>query len=238
MDILYLGHAGFLVETPDCIIVMDPWLSAEGAFDSSWYQLPRNHHLAPVVRDTLENTAKPGYVYVSHEHRDHFDLAFLSTLPSNVTYLTPVYRRTALADSLGKLPSRGVVTLPDGGRFTAGRTTAQFFVEDGELDRDSAILVADSAHSLPQPERREHLRPVAGHPAQPDRGSTFSPASSPGQAGTPLATTFLRTRSVGSPARRSPPNSGRSPTSSGRSTRVSTSRRPARPPSSTPTCST
>ena len=148
MDILYLGHAGFLVETPDCIIVMDPWLSAEGAFDSSWYQLPRNHHLAPVVRDTLENTAKPGYVYVSHEHRDHFDLAFLSTLPSNVTYLTPVYRRTALADSLGKLPSRGVVTLPDGGRFTAGRTTAHFFVEDGELDRDSAILVADTAHSF------------------------------------------------------------------------------------------
>ena len=43
--IKFLGHAGFLYETNNEIILMDPWMSKEGAFDSSWYQFPSNHDL-------------------------------------------------------------------------------------------------------------------------------------------------------------------------------------------------
>lgn len=40
MQITYLGHAGFCVETSRSIVVRDPWVSPTGAFDSAWYQFP------------------------------------------------------------------------------------------------------------------------------------------------------------------------------------------------------
>ena len=40
MQFSYLGHAGFVVETEDAIVIMDLWLSPAGAFDASWFQLP------------------------------------------------------------------------------------------------------------------------------------------------------------------------------------------------------
>ncbi len=38
MLITYLGHAGFCVETSRSLVIMDPWLSPLGAFDSAWFQ--------------------------------------------------------------------------------------------------------------------------------------------------------------------------------------------------------
>lgn len=32
-------------------MVMDPWLSAHGAFDSAWFQFPCNHHVADFVHN-------------------------------------------------------------------------------------------------------------------------------------------------------------------------------------------
>jgi len=39
----YLGHAGFVVWTNHEIIMMDPWLTWNGAYDHSWFQYPCNH---------------------------------------------------------------------------------------------------------------------------------------------------------------------------------------------------
>ena len=77
MNITYLGHAGFCVETQASVIIMDPWLSAHGAFDASWFQYPKNHHMASFVQNILATSTKDKYLYISHEHRDHFDLDFL-----------------------------------------------------------------------------------------------------------------------------------------------------------------
>ena len=82
MQITYLGHAGFCVETSQSIVIMDPWMSPTGAFDSAWFQFPCNHHLAALVQEKLQNTTKHRYVYISHEHKDHFDLPFLNSLPA------------------------------------------------------------------------------------------------------------------------------------------------------------
>ena len=45
MNITYLGHAGLKIETRRATVVIDPWLSPEGAFQASWFQYPDNHHL-------------------------------------------------------------------------------------------------------------------------------------------------------------------------------------------------
>ena len=79
MQLTYLGHAGFCIETHDAIIIMDPWLSAEGAFDAAWFQYPRNHHLADEMQRLLTESPKEKFIYISHEHRDHFDIHFLNS---------------------------------------------------------------------------------------------------------------------------------------------------------------
>ena len=74
MKAQFLGHAGLLIDSGKTRLLMDAWLSSEGAFDASWYQLPQNHHLRN--RDWSGLHA----VIVSHEHMDHLDPAFLSDL--------------------------------------------------------------------------------------------------------------------------------------------------------------
>jgi hypothetical protein len=68
MQITYLGHAGFCVETSRSIVVMDPWVSPTGAFDSAWFRFPCNHHLAALIQEKLQDTTKNRYLYISHEH--------------------------------------------------------------------------------------------------------------------------------------------------------------------------
>ena len=86
----FLGHAGFMYETKNEMLLMDPWMSKEGAFDSSWYQFPSNHSLGDEIRNEIESTEKEVYIYISHEHKDHFDVPFLKTLNlSKINFITP-----------------------------------------------------------------------------------------------------------------------------------------------------
>ena len=62
MNIIFIGHAGFLVETKNTIIVMDPWLSKFGAFDGGWFQFPCNHHMYDFVRTKISTSKKDVYV--------------------------------------------------------------------------------------------------------------------------------------------------------------------------------
>ena len=99
MLITYLGHAGFCVETSRSIVIMDPWLSPTGAFDASWFQYPCNHHLAALVQEKLQDPTKERYLYISHEHKDHFDIAFLKSLAArDFTLVLAHYRRPALRE--------------------------------------------------------------------------------------------------------------------------------------------
>ena len=84
----FTGHAGFKYETEDTIILMDPWMSRYGAFDRAWYQFPPNHILGDTIRELIESTEKDVFIYISHEHKDHFDIPYLKTLNQNkITYI-------------------------------------------------------------------------------------------------------------------------------------------------------
>lgn len=49
MQITYLGHAGFCVETECSIIMIAPWLSKEGAFDAAWFQFQKDSGISNVA---------------------------------------------------------------------------------------------------------------------------------------------------------------------------------------------
>lgn len=143
MLITFLGHAGFCVETSRSLIIMDPWLSPMGAFDSAWFQFPSNHHIAALVQEKLQDTSRRKYIYISHEHKDHFDLAFLNSLVSrDFTLILPHYRRPALRNLLADYKCDGMITCHDGQVITLEDGYVQLFLDDSELDRDSTILVS------------------------------------------------------------------------------------------------
>lgn len=142
MEITYLGHAGFLIETSQAILVTDPWFSTEGAFDSAWFQFPCNHDLASVVRSKIRQAEKPAFVYVSHEHRDHFDPEFLKTLsPEKITFLVPKFNRPHLREELARLNPMSVVASSHAQGIEIPGGIVKIYLDDSGLNRDSAILL-------------------------------------------------------------------------------------------------
>ena len=149
MQITFLGHAGFCVETTEAIIVMDPWLSPEGAFDSAWFQFPRNHHLATYVQEILKDQNRERFVYISHEHKDHFDANFLASLESSdFTFVVPQFRRDELRRALSQYPSKGVIASKDNEPVPIPGGQIKLFLYDNELNRDSGILLKADGHSF------------------------------------------------------------------------------------------
>ncbi|MGB1247476.1 MAG: Rieske 2Fe-2S domain-containing protein [Chitinophagales bacterium] len=144
MKIKYLGHAGFLVETEKTILLIDPWLSKSGAFDGGWFQYPCNHYLSDEIKVLFSTTEKELYVYISHEHKDHFDPTFLKELDAfDFTYLIPQYRRTLLLDEVQSFhASKKIQICQDEEAIKLPDSIVRIFIDDSELNRDSAILVS------------------------------------------------------------------------------------------------
>ena len=142
MVITYLGHAGFIVETDQSVVIMDPWLSPTGAFDASWFQLPRNHHLAPLVYEKLRDPVRAIYLYVSHEHQDHFDSSFLNSLPvRNFSLVVPEFSRSALAAHFAEYDCENMIFFRHKQEVPIPGGPLKLYVDDSQLNRDSAVLL-------------------------------------------------------------------------------------------------
>lgn len=83
MIITALGHAGLDVRTSNARVLIDPWLSPEGAFQAAWFQYPDNSHLL------TESLLRPTAIVISHEHLDHVDPWFLSHVPRDIPAIIP-----------------------------------------------------------------------------------------------------------------------------------------------------
>jgi len=143
MKITYLGHAGFLVETARTIIIMDAWLSPLGAFDAAWFQFPCNHHLLELVREKLQTQGKEKYVYISHEHKDHFCQWTLDRLDSeDFTFVIPKFRRPVLHGLILKIPCKKILLCESDTQIEIPDGYLKIYAEDSELNRDSGILVS------------------------------------------------------------------------------------------------
>ncbi len=149
MRITFLGHAGLLIETKQALIVADPWLSQNGAFDGAWYQYPRNHHLAPWVREKLSSFPGERYIYVSHEHQDHLDRDFLESLDDrDFTLLIAKFTNDRMERSLQQYRCRELRVLANRESIAFGEGTLTMYVDDTELNRDSGIFVRSDEGTL------------------------------------------------------------------------------------------
>ncbi len=141
MRITYLGHAAMLVEVDGIRILMDPWLT-DPTYHGTWWHYPP---LQLGVRDL----PKIDYLYVSHEHPDHFDPPTLAQLDKNVHLVIGNFARKRFRDRLAAIGFRRISELDFATDFPCdgGRMTLRLIKPDRPWD-DSAILVRDGQTTL------------------------------------------------------------------------------------------
>ena len=110
MQVTYLGHAAILLESGGTRILMDPWLT-DPTYHGTWWHYPP---LELGVRDL----PRIDYLYVSHEHPDHFDPPTLAQLDKDMHVVIANYPAQALPR-----PHRGA-RLPPHHRAAISRATS------------------------------------------------------------------------------------------------------------------
>jgi len=134
MHVTYLGHAAILVEAGGTRILMDPWLT-DPTYHGTWWHYPP---LEIGVRDLPHID----YLYISHEHPDHFDPPTLAQLDKNVQVVIPNYKKKRFRDRIAAIGFRRIAELDYHSDFSCGdgALTVQLIAPDRAWD-DSAILL-------------------------------------------------------------------------------------------------
>jgi len=99
-----LGHSGLAVRHAGKLLLCDPWMSRQGAYNASWFQYPQ-------YEGDLEALLAPDVVYISHEHLDHYDPEFLDRLSRDVPVLTGRVHKKRLVSRLRRLGFKTIVEL-------------------------------------------------------------------------------------------------------------------------------
>lgn len=133
MQVTYLGHAAMWLEAGGTRVLMDPWLT-DPTYHGTWWHYPP---LALGVRDL----ARIDYLYVSHEHPDHFDPPTLAQLDKSIHVVIAKYARKRFRDRIAALGFGHITELDYQTDFACGGgLTLRLIGPDRPWD-DSAILL-------------------------------------------------------------------------------------------------
>jgi hypothetical protein len=106
MDIQFITHASMLVRTNGISILCDPWLSGR-VFNDGWALTTPP---PPVDYSTID------YIFISHEHPDHFHFPTLKSIPeAERKRISILYQRHASArmvEAIARLGFQNILELP------------------------------------------------------------------------------------------------------------------------------
>ncbi len=106
MEITFVSHASFIVQTKGKAIICDPWLTGK-VFNDSWALLAK-----PMEVDFT----KIDYLFISHEHPDHFNFPSLKKIPqadkSRIIILYQKHASARLAEAFMKMGFEKIIELP------------------------------------------------------------------------------------------------------------------------------
>ncbi len=109
MKIQLVSHASVLLKTSDTQIWTDPWLVSK-VFNDSWTMYP-----PPVFDESIYNETP--YIWLSHEHPDHFNIPTLKAMPAEfkerVVILFQKKNTEKLFNALRAFGFRNFVELPN-----------------------------------------------------------------------------------------------------------------------------
>jgi UDP-MurNAc hydroxylase len=139
-NLKFWGHNCFSITTEHSVLLIDPWFSNSGAFFGSWFQYPKNHHCEDKVLDLLESK-KNSFIFISHEHQDHYDPNFLKRIPANATIIIPKYADKNFRDEIINL-GRNLIELSDFEKKSLDDSIQiHLIISDIGVNHDSAIFI-------------------------------------------------------------------------------------------------
>lgn len=136
MKITYFGHACLLLETRGKRILMDPWL-VDPTYHGTWWHYPP-------LRLGIKDVPKIDYLYISHEHPDHFDPPTLTQLDKDVEVVIADFKKKRFRDRIREIGFQRITELPFASDYRCGSdgVVLRLIQPDRPWD-DSAILVKD-----------------------------------------------------------------------------------------------
>jgi UDP-MurNAc hydroxylase len=137
MRVTYFGQACTLVDAGGTKILTDPWLT-EGAYQGTWFH---THILAEagVAPETFPKDID--YLFLSHEHQDHMDVATLKHFPRDIPLLICRFSTNKFCRYLRQLGFTNIRELESGQDLDLGNGVKVTIFGSVEYTNDSAILV-------------------------------------------------------------------------------------------------
>jgi nitrite reductase/ring-hydroxylating ferredoxin subunit len=142
MKIEFTGHAGFALRLNETVYLMDPWFSKKGAFASSWFQFPSNHHYFDHDFKNLDS------VFISHEHLDHYDKEYLESIKNNAKIYIPGFPtaifKNKIKDDLKIIPK----ILSKHKTHDFGDFQVKLLFEESPMNQDSVWIFKSKNYSI------------------------------------------------------------------------------------------
>lgn len=141
MEVTYIGHAAMMMHSGGKTILMDPWLN-DPTYHGSWWHYP-------ALEMSVEDLPKIDYLYISHEHPDHFDPPTLERIDKDVEVIIARFGRRRFRERLEAIGFRNITELPYHEDYQPGGSgmILRLIAPDRAWD-DSAILVRDAENVI------------------------------------------------------------------------------------------
>jgi hypothetical protein len=136
MKITFISQASIRVKTSDCTILTDPWYLGT-AFNDAWKLLP-----APVWDNSM--LEEIDFLWISHEHPDHFHIATLKSFPQTfkdrVTLLFQKNNTDKMPNAFRKLGFKNITLLDNRKIYNITPKTKVYVSQIGQMDSSLAVM--------------------------------------------------------------------------------------------------
>ena len=136
MKLQLVAHASVIIDTADTSIWCDPWLFGT-ALNDSWELFP-----APVWNEQWLKRIQ--FLWISHEHPDHFHIPTLESLPSTfkdrVTVLFQQNNSDKMFDAFRRLGFKRLLALPHRRRVGLSAATEIYCYQQGVMNSCLAVI--------------------------------------------------------------------------------------------------
>lgn len=136
MKITFISQASVLIETSDCAILTDPWYIGK-TFNDAWKLFP-----GPAWDDSYYD--KIDYLWISHEHPDHFNIPTLRSFPDSfkerVTVLFQKNNTDKMPEAFAKLGFKNVRVFKNRKVYKLTHETNIYINQIGQMDSAIAVI--------------------------------------------------------------------------------------------------
>jgi len=140
MKFTIVSHACMYVEGDGGSLLLDPWFLGT-CYWRSWWNFPEP---APELIDSL----KPGAIYITHLHWDHFHGPSLRRFDKSIPIFVPKIPTRRMVEDLAAMGYRNVTEIPHGGSHEVWPGCRIHSYQFGPFFADSAVVISDGRTTI------------------------------------------------------------------------------------------